>query len=246
MGTAGENELRAIARAIDGVVYTPSSSIAGRVGGHAVTYRLTTRGVGSNATEMTEVEALVEASSIQLELRPQDSHEERLVKKGVALDLTLDDEPFDRAFIVEGAPTGAIKRWLVAEVREQLVRFAPITVELRGKLLVLAKERWIVRPHEARDLAECAARLATEHARVVHARRDDALASASAQRDGYRDALSPDAARKAIEHAERTDRAELAKLRDVREARDARARAMAFGLIVLFAVGLAVAVYFMR
>lgn len=240
MALADEAVLRAIAGAIDGVVYTPSSSIAGRVAGHAITYRLTTHGDGSGVVPVTEIEALVEPSAIELELRPQDETQERLVKKGAALDLSLDDEAFDRAFIVEGAPSEAIKKWLTKPIRERLVSHAPLTVELRGKLLVVSKARWVEDPAQAQSLAHGAAMLATEHARVVRARRDDALASASAQRDGYRNAVSPDSARHAIARAERAERDEIAKLAAVRGARSADRRvAYVAGVILTLTLVLA-------
>lgn len=250
MPLADERALRRIATAIEGVTYTPSSSIAARLEGQAFTYRLTTRGADSGAEPWTEIELVVEPSSIELELRPQDAREESLVRRGAALDVSLGDAAFDGAFIVEGAPSEAIRKWLVPDVRARLVGLAPVCVTLRGKILVVAKRAWVCDPAEARALAEIGCALANQYARVVLTRRDDALASASAsaRQDGNRDALSPESARIALERAERIERAEIAHLRTIRHGRAARQRVITItlGVAIVLTLASAIAVFVTR
>lgn len=119
---------------------------AGSLGG-------TVRGMGlevlftsSSKTEQakTKVEVTFSPCALMLHLRKQTIEEERAVRAGEAVDLTVGDPEFDAAWIVEGAPSERVTRLLSDPVlRRSLLEFAALgspVIAIEDGLVHLEKE----------------------------------------------------------------------------------------------------------
>jgi hypothetical protein len=78
------------------------------------------------------------APAFELDLRPHDAGERERVDTGEAIDVTLDDEMFDAAFVVEAAPSDLIRTLFDARGRAALQALAPCRLRREGGALHLA------------------------------------------------------------------------------------------------------------
>ena len=92
----------------------------------------------------TKVEVTFSPCALMLHLRRQTIEEERAVKAGEAVDLTVGDLDFDAAWIVEGAPAERVTRLLAnADLRARLMAFAALgtpSIAIEDGKLHLEKE----------------------------------------------------------------------------------------------------------
>lgn len=161
--------------------------LTGRVGGRPVRCELTSRGEGSSATPWTEVTVSMEGPMFDLELRPQGLMESIDLQRGMAIDVTIGDAAFDRAFIVEGAPAAAVRAVFAdAELRGALVALGAIDVTRTSESLAFGAKGWLWGDRLAK-LAETAGRLAARVAQVSAAEAREEVYR-PAPRDPARDA----------------------------------------------------------
>jgi hypothetical protein len=81
-----------------------------------------------------------------MDLRPQSVDEVRAVARGDALDLTIGDDPFDRAFVIEAAPSNVVAALLEDTVRARLLALAPCRLTCTGDRVRLIKWGNCARP----------------------------------------------------------------------------------------------------
>lgn len=60
-----------------------------------------------------------------MDLRPQSVEEVRAVARGDAFDMTIGDDPFDRAFVIEAAPSNVVAALLEDTTRARLLALSP-------------------------------------------------------------------------------------------------------------------------
>ncbi|MFO0589285.1 MAG: hypothetical protein U0441_17235 [Polyangiaceae bacterium] len=107
---------------MEGIKHT-AGSLSGAVRGLGVEVMF----VSGSKTERskTKVEVTFSPCALMLHLRRQTIEEERAVKAGEAVDLTIGDLDFDAAWIVEGAPAERVTRLLAnADLRARLMAFS--------------------------------------------------------------------------------------------------------------------------
>jgi hypothetical protein len=80
------------------------------------------------------------APRLAIELRPQTPEAQRALDRGEAIDIEVGDEAFDRAFIVEAAPTAAIRALLDGPTRTALLALSPCRFALDAGDLHLSKQ----------------------------------------------------------------------------------------------------------
>ena len=159
--TRWRNVLTAAALRLEGDVDEAKGSATGTLHGFPLELRLTTRGSGSAKTKWTEVDALLTLpAEFVMFIRPQSRLDSFLVRRGLAVDVVLDDPAFDKAFLVEAAPAEAIHRMLDDHTRSRLLMLRPDSVESCDVGLRLSKEGWESGSKEIRQLLELAALLA--------------------------------------------------------------------------------------
>jgi hypothetical protein len=198
---------------LDAELDPSNPTLSGRVDGLEVTFRLVTRGTGSNARSWTECEVQTSTEQLDIALREQTRGEERWVDKGLARDVVVSDADFDAKFIVEAAPEDLAKRALSADIRRELLAHHPLALKSRSDGLLFEKLGWIEKPDAIRAFTAMAVHLAASMEAVVGEARDDAQ-RAGAQ-TSYRGA-TPQAER-ASELDAREQTAELKALRVERE-----------------------------
>jgi hypothetical protein len=204
--------------------------VSGNVRGFPLTYRLVTRGSGSNKQSWTECEVEVATDQLDIALRAQTRGEERWVEKGLARDELIGDDEFDARFIVEAAPAALAKRALDEELRKLLLAHHPLEVKSQPPGLLFEKRGWIEEPHAIRTFADMAAMLAARMNDVVRAAREQDQREAAL--DGYRGA-TPEARRAGeIDAREQTDA--------LKSMREERAEAIALrNRLILVAIAVA-------
>ncbi len=120
-------------------------TVKGKIGEHDVSIRMTTRGGDSNAVAWTEIKVAHREVPMKLALRPQTLAESAIVAMSKAVDVQIDDEAMDRAFVIDGAPADAVKRVLDdSGLRRELLALMPVEVEDIGAALQIAKKGWVI------------------------------------------------------------------------------------------------------
>ncbi len=135
---------------------------SGKSHGLEVVFHLTSRGSGSDAVSWTEVDVEVSSYGLSIDLRPQTKHEEKLHGRGLVVDLTFDDDPFDQAFIVEAAPADVVQILLDEAIRERLLALEPVELSSRAAGLQLAKEGWIEDHDEMVEMIDLVATIGSQ------------------------------------------------------------------------------------
>lgn len=87
-----------------------SSSLSGKLRGHALQVRFVSSSKSTPAHTITELGC--SSCNVLLHLRRQTEEEEGAVRRGEAVDVRVGDEAFDAAWIIEGAPEARVLRVL--------------------------------------------------------------------------------------------------------------------------------------
>ncbi len=170
---------RAAAALTDAVVDAEQGTVTGYVAGRAARCELALRGSGRSSVAWMEVTITLGGPTIDLQLRPQTLGEEIDLKRGMSIDVTTGDPAFDRKFIVEGAPTSAVREVLADEpLRLALAGLGAVEATQSDGALMLAKKGWLW----GHDLATMATTAGTLAARLCEV----ASKLPRAERDAYR------------------------------------------------------------
>lgn len=210
-----------------------ATSVSGRLHGHDLTFRHTYRGSGKHRHPWTEIDVDVPPGPLSFALRAQTAGQVMLRNQGLVVDVETGDEVFDDAFIVEAAPADVARALLDDELRRLLLAARPFAVVPRDGRLRLEVPAHVDDPRRATALVDLTARLAAGM-RPAHAAADAAL-EAAAPRDGSPYRTDP-AGGDAVRAAKRARLDEVAALAAVRHKRQLLGRAVAVGVIVLFAL----------
>ena len=156
-------KLAAIAREVGGA--HDSSSVTCTYNGVVVRYEFAMRGAGSSAESWTEVTAdLPRGYPLSLRVLRCPPQPEA-VRRGDLIDVEVGDADFDRAFLVEAAPSDVVRALLDAPARAFLVQFGGMLVTLTkaggGTALQLALPGWDEHPMRAKATVEGVSRIAS-------------------------------------------------------------------------------------
>jgi len=223
---------------LDGELDPSKPIVSGWVEGFEVTFRLVTRGSGSNEVGWTECEVHTSTEELDIALRPQTRSEERWVDKGLAHDLVVGEPDFDAKYIVEAAPADLAKRALGSNLRAELLVHHPLAVKSSGLGLLFEKRGWIEDAETIRAFAAMAAHLAASMQSTVASAREEHQHDAALT--GYRGAT--EGAHRAGELDGRQQIAELKALRAER----AKAQKLRSGIILAAVVAVLLVVSFAR
>lgn len=183
--------LEAVAARLEYAAFLPGmSGVRGRRRGLAVTFRYVARAVAGGDDEAaratwTEVVVVMAVPAwLLLELRPESVRERRWVRAGLAVDVRVGDVPFDRAYVVDGAPEATVRELLDPGWRRQLVDRAPLVVRCDGPEVTIARPGWFIEEEEGLGLLE----LTLDLAEAVPAAQRRVERAAPASGNPYRDA----------------------------------------------------------
>jgi hypothetical protein len=187
-GTAAwKNVLTTAALELEGELDERHGCARGSRNGVRVVYRLATHGSGSSATSVTEVDAEITVpSGFVMLLRPQSLVDPFLVRRGLAVDVTVGDDKFDRAFLVEAAPADVIRAALDVHMRARLLAVHPVKVETCDVGLRLTRNGWEHGRAAIWTMLDIVALLAV----AVGAASEKALRGDAAAATGYRGAAN--------------------------------------------------------
>ncbi|MBW2454022.1 MAG: hypothetical protein JRI68_05915 [Deltaproteobacteria bacterium] len=221
----------------DAEIDPETAAVSGTIDGFAATFRLTSRGAGSNSESWSECDVVVATDLLDIELRPQTRREERTVEEGLARDVLVQEKTFDDHFIVEAAPPDAARQALGESVRECLLDLHPCEVTATDEGIRLAKKGWIEEPEAIRAFIDTAVLLATAIQETTGQLRDARRKETALA--GYRGG-SADGERELVEQA-RAETADLRALRGKRkEAEKAERTMIIVGLVALVVLLMAV------
>jgi hypothetical protein len=193
--------LREAMKALE-VTDASTTHVTGTRRGFEMTYRLTTRPLGDGVEECTEIRGRVPELPFMMDLRPETHGSKLLVERGMAVDLRVGDDDFDRAFLIEAAPADVVQRFLDAELRRGLLELFPVSLKVAGGEVVLERTGWLEHGLQVEAALDLVAR-AMARLRSAFAEADEhALAKApqiGAPFRGLPDASAVDAARTARE-----------------------------------------------
>ena len=145
---------------LESAIDPETATVTGRVDGYEVTFRLVTRGSGSNAESWTECEVRVDTHELDIALRPQTRREERWVEEGLARDVIVGNDEFDDKFIVEVAPEQLAIDALDELICAELLAHHPVEVKRTSDGLMFEKVGWLEEPEQIRRFGKMAALLA--------------------------------------------------------------------------------------
>ena len=207
---------------LESAIDPETATVTGRVDGYEVTFRLVTRGSGSNAESWTECEVRVDTHELDIALRPQTRREERWVEEGLARDVIVGNDEFDDKFIVEVAPEQLAIDALDELICAELLAHHPVEVKRTSDGLMFEKVGWLEEPEQIRRFGKMAALLAGNMDASVAAARDGEQRATAAMH--YRGA-TPEVQRRG-QLAAREETAALRQLRSDREEAQTRRVAM--------------------
>jgi hypothetical protein len=129
------------------IIDDKNGTVSGYVRGIPLTFRLTTRGSGSDTENWTELDATLTLAGFVLTIEPQTTRHDRAVAQGVAVDVIVGDPVFDQTFAVEAAPAEVIRRTLTKQLREGLLACQPDEITtVGGQTLQFARRGWVEIP----------------------------------------------------------------------------------------------------
>lgn len=229
-------------------VQDPTVIVNEKTGTAACTFRglparfcFATRGSGSSAESWTEAEADVVHEHFVLSIRRQKDRDEKLIQKGLAVDIQLGNPAFDAAYLVEGAPASLVVRLLTPAIQQKILDCNVDEIDERNTGMVVARKGW--REDQA-DIQAFVDLVVTLAERIAPAAAEAKLADAPPPESAYRGAaMSPgDQARwqSAQWNAASQRQAEIAQVEQTRARRKAHERNMALlvmGVILLVGLG---------
>jgi hypothetical protein len=161
--SATNDRLMALAHKLGGRIVS-GNEVAGVSNQVHISYRLVTRGAGSNTEQWTEVRAQIpEAYPLAIYMRRQGWLDRGRIERGELVDVELGDATFDARFLIEAAPADVIAKLFDAQARGFLMKQGDVTLETQtshGKHLVLSLRGWNDEPARAELLVDQVVRIA--------------------------------------------------------------------------------------
>ena len=153
-----------------------------------------------------------QAPAFELDVRPRTLRERQLVHRGEAVDVELQDAPFEEAFLVEAAPSDLTRAVIDGPVRAALMSLAPCRLCREGDVLHLGMgvrrdDAWVA---VAAGVCVAVAEWLARAGAMLEAEELDA--SRATQVRAYREAQG----------LSRSDAADLRARREIAEVREAR------------------------
>lgn len=131
----------------DGAVLNEKEgTVTGKVNGIDVKVCLTLASAGrSNTHHLTQIDLLIGEPPFALEIRPDTPLEQAYKSRGLATDLVVGDPAFDKAFVVEAAPTAAAAALLRDKLlRDRLRALHPVSLRPCPGGVRLEADRWLM------------------------------------------------------------------------------------------------------
>lgn len=143
-------------------------TVAGTLLGVRVIFRLTERSLSDSSEQWTEIDVAAPTDMV-LVLRPPSMWDKHCADRELLTDVEVGDPAFDESFVIDGAPAGAVRLVLDADIRQRLMRLRPFELATEhGAGLRMAKRGWLVDADVVRELIHVATSVGVQASRALH------------------------------------------------------------------------------